>query len=360
MRSVAVLFFIVGSCLGSLEEFRKFKSTYNKQYTSLEETKRYRVFLTNLEKIRKHNAKRSNTWTMKVTEFADLTAEEFAATLTGYKSAPMSGHTGERKIYSQELPESVDWRDKGVISDVKNQGSCGSCWAFATVAQIESYAAINSNTTALHLSDQEVTSCSPNTMHCGGRGGCQGSIPQLGFNYIQLFGLTTAKEYPYWSGVTTITGRCKYDLERRAPVVGMTGYNTIPPNDLEATLQHIANVGPLSIAAAASAWQFYGSGVFNSCDYEDNITLNHAVQLVGYGTDPEKGPYWLVRNSWGSAWGERGYIRLQREDELNCGIDSRPADGTACENGPGMDQQTVCGMCGLLFDSSYPLGAHML
>jgi len=245
----------------------------------------------------------------------------------------------------------------GAVTDTKNQGSCGSCWAFATIEQVESYAAI-ANMSLMELSAQEVTSCAPNTMSCGGTGGCHGSIPQLGYNYIQLFGLTTASEYPYWSGVTTITGRCKYDLEKRTPVVGITGYNTIPTNSLEATLQHIANVGPLAISGDASSWQFYGSGVFNSCSYDSNISINHAIQLVGYGSDAEHGDYWLVRNSWGANWGEQGYIRLQREAEVTCGINSTPMDGTACVNGPGTDQQEVCGMCGMLFDSSYPLGTY--
>jgi len=362
LGQAVLLALLVGSCMGSLEEFKQFKQTYHKRYTRAEESQRFEVFEANLEKIKKHNALRSNTWTMKVTEFADMTEEEFSATLTGYTPTPMSGHaySDMGKAYSGELPASVDWREKGVISDVKNQGSCGSCWAFATVAQIEAYAAINSSTAAMHLSDQEVTTCTPNTLHCGGRGGCQGSIPQLGYNYVQLMGLTTAEEYPYWSGITGMTGSCKYDVERKTPVVGLSGYNTLPPNNLEATLQHVANVGPLSIAAAASRWQFYGSGVFNSCPYEEHITLNHAVQLVGYGSDAEHGDYWLVRNSWGGSWGERGYIRLARESELNCGIDARPADGTACQGGPGWEEQTVCGMCGMLFDSSYPLGAHLL
>ena len=127
----------------------------------------------------------------------------------------------------------------------------------------------------------KVTTCTPNPLHCGGTGGCLGSIPQLGYNYVQLFGLATNDDYPYWSGVTGLAGWCKYDVERRTPFVGITGYDTLPPNDLQATLNHLANVGPLAVAADASRWQLYGSGVFSSCHYEDNISLNHAIQLVG-------------------------------------------------------------------------------
>jgi len=351
---VAVLALTVAS---PLNQFSDFKREYGKTYAKLdEEQKRFEIFEQNVEKIKKHNSNPYRRWSMKVTEFADLTEEEFKSTLNGYQRLPMSGSDfSDGRMYSRDLPESMDWRDAGVVTEPKNQGSCGSCWAFATVEQIESYAALN-NVTVDELSAQEITSCTPNTMQCGGTGGCRGSIPQLGYNYVQLFGLTTASEYPYWSGITMITGRCKYDLDRRTPVVGITGYNTITSNDLEAHLQHLANVGPLSIAADASAWQFYSHGVFDGCNYESNIEINHAVQLVGYGTDPE-GDYWLVRNSWGKSWGDHGYIKMFREPEAVCGIDSSPMSGTACQGGPGNDQQTVCGMCGMLFDSSYPLGA---
>jgi len=317
------------------------------------------VFQSNLRKISEHNSRAGVSWKMAVTEFADLTAQEFTDTvLGGYIRTPQTGHTGSGlRSDVGDLPESVDWRDAGVITDPKNQGSCGSCWAFATTAQIESYAAIN-NVSLTKLSAQEVTTCTPNPLHCGGTGGCRGSIPQLGYNYVQLFGLASNADYPYFSGVTGLAGRCKYDIERRTPVVAITGYDTLPPNDQQAALTHLATVGPLAIASDASRWQLYGSGVFSGCNYENNIALNRAIQLVGYGSDPDHGDFWLVRNSWGSAWGEHGYIRLQRESELTCGTDSTPMQGTACVDGPGTDTQHVCGQCGMLFDMSYPLGAQ--
>jgi len=343
-------------------QWEKFKLQHEKVYPlKAEEEIRKDVFRTNLRKIEAHNEREEKgleTWRMAVTQFADLTEKEFEQQmLGGYVRTPQSSGGHAKREVASDLPASVDWREKGVITEPKNQGSCGSCWAFATVETIESYAAIN-NVSLTKLSTQEVTTCTPNPMHCGGTGGCRGSIPQLGYNYVQLFGLATNDDYPYWSGVTGMTGNCKYDLERRTPVVSITGYNALPPNDMEATMTHLANVGPLAVAANASPWQLYGSGVFSGCSYSSNIGINHAIQMVGYGTDPSKGDYWLVRNSWGSMWGEHGYIRLQRESELTCGVDSTPMDGTACVGGPGTDQQNVCGMCGILFDMSYPLGAH--
>jgi len=341
-------------------QFGEFRARFGKKYESAAEHQyRLGVFSDNVKKINNHNRLRSNTYRMAVNEFADLTEEEFKDTfLGGYKRLPQSGAPQEEKENRViDLPESVDWREAGVVTDPKNQGSCGSCWAFATVEMIESYAALN-NVSLMELSTQEVTTCTPNPLHCGGTGGCRGSIPQLGYNYVQLFGLTTEKEYPYWSGITGMTGNCKYDVERRTPVVGITGYNTLPSNDMDAVLNHLATVGPLAIAGDATRWQFYGSGVFSGCDYDSNISLNHAIMLVGYGTDIHNGDYWLVRNSWGRNWGEHGYMRLARESSLTCGVNSTPMDGTACVGGPGTDQQTVCGMCGMLFDSSYPLGAY--
>jgi len=362
---VTLLALATASPLGQEENhlWDKFKADHGKEYPSeLEEAARREVFRANLQKIAAHNKREEEgeeSWRMGITQFADLTEEEFQKSmLGGYIRTPQSsqqpvmGHSSR-----SDLPESVDWREKGVITDPKNQGSCGSCWAFATTEQIESYAAL-ANISLTKLSTQEVTTCTPNPLHCGGTGGCKGSIPQLGYSYIQLMGLTTNAEYPYWSGTTGLTGTCKYDLEKRTPVVSITGYDTLPRNDLEGTLDHLANVGPLAVAADASPWQLYISGVFHGCKYTNNIALNHAIQLVGYGVDPQHGAYWLVRNSWGKLWGEHGYIRLQREDDLQCGTDSTPMDGTACVGGPGSDTQTVCGMCGVLYDLSYPLGVH--
>merc|ERR1711892_834974 len=175
---------------------------------------------------------------------------------------------------------------------------------------IESYAGLAAGGETPVLSSQQVTSCTPNPLSCGGTGGCMGSIPQLGYTYVQLFGHVMEDDYPYTSGTTTETGDCMYDFMNTAPVVGITGYNTMSPNDQDAVMTHLAEVGPLAVAVYASSW------------------------------------------------GEDGYIRLQRQSTPECGTDSTPMDGTACAGGPGNDEQHVCGQCGVLFDVSYPLGAH--
>lgn len=195
-------------------------------------------------------------------------------------------------------------------------------------------------------------------MHCGGTGGCYGSLIEIGLTYAHMMGVVRESDYPYTSGETGETGECMYDAESQTAAVYVRGYETLPHNDLDAVMNHIATIGPLGISVDASVWHSYEGGVFNGCSYDENIEINHGVQLVGYGTDPEHGDFWIVRNSWGPEWGENGYIRLKRETEVNCGTDSTPMIGTACE-GDGNAVQKVCGMCGVLFDTTYPIGADV-
>ena len=341
-------------------EFAEFKAKFNKNYASLdEEAIRFDIFKENMNHYSKQK-KMISSYTVGVTQFSDLTPREFKDLYLGGYNNPSSIHTlnvkaSERSYPNQkDLPESVDWREKGAITDVKNQGQCGSCWAFATTENIESYAQISSGQ-LVELSAQQVTSCTPNPVNCGGVGGCQGSIAQLGFNYIQLFGHTTEESWPYTSGQTAQTGSCDFDMVNTAPVVTLRGYDTLPANNQEAVMEHLANVGPLAINVAASEWHSYTGGIFDGCNFNGNIEINHVVQLVGYTADA-----WIARNSWSDAWGENGYIRLAKQAEPECGMDNSPLMGTGCEGGPGNDVQHVCGQCGLLFDASYPLGAEMI
>merc|ERR1712042_268681 len=336
-------------------QFAQFKEQYGKIYkTRSEHQMRFDIFQANLKKIEEHN-KSGASWKKGINEFSDLTEAEFQAMyLGGYKHLPTpAGNFTTVSKPAKDLPAEVDWRKQGVVTDVKNQGQCGSCWAFCTTEMIETWAAIATGN-LVELSAQQVTSCTPNPLACGGTGGCMGSIPQLGYSYIQLFGHASDDDYSYVSGNTMDTEDCLYDVTGTPAVVGITGYDTFS-NDMEGTMAHLANVGPLAVAVDASNWSFYFGGVFDECKYSDNIALNHAVQLVGYGTSSVEGDYWIVRNSWGHSWGEDGYIRLKRESSMECGTDSTPMDGTACVGGPGNDEQHVCGQCGVLYDMSYPL-----
>jgi len=366
MKIILTIFLaaFLGSSLGSsaeiLREFSDFKVKFNKVYKdNAEERYRLGVFSHNLRAVNDHNRGQSS-YTRAINQFSDLTQEEFEATyLGGYKRLEMPERGVERSeaVRTRDLPSSVDWRDRSAVTAIKDQGSCGSCWAFAATEQIESYTAIASGE-LIELSTQQMTSCTPNPLACGGTGGCQGSTPPLGYNYVQLFGQIAESDYPYVSGSTSQSEECQYDLSSLSPVAAITGYNNLPSNNQEAVMEHIANVGPLAISVAASSWSSYGGGIYSGCSYDSNIRMNHGVQLVGYGSE-EGQDYWIVRNSWGSSWGEDGYIRLLREASPGCGTDTTTT-GHVCEGGPGNDLLHVCGMCGLLFETSYPMGAHKI
>merc|ERR1712123_297493 len=290
---------LLGLSLASFDlykpKFEEFKKEFGKQYeTAEEELKRFNIFKTNSKEILQHN-KQELTYTKGINFFSDITEEEFKSTYLGLKRLPTSTSSPSQTLSKpiKDLPDEVNWVEAGAVTKIKNQGQCGSCWAFSLTAQVESYAFIASEE-LIELSTQQVTSCTPNTLSCGGTGGCMGSVTQLGFNYLQLFGSVTEEDWPYVSGTTTNSEDCTYDLETVAPVVGLTGYS---------------------------------GGVFNGCSFDDNISINHGVQLVGYGS--EFSPlgvydYWLVRNSWGPSWGEDGYIKLQRTSQ--CGTNSTPMD----------------------------------
>ena len=162
---------------------------------------------------------------------------------------------------------------------------------------------------------------------------------------------------PYLSGNDGKSRWCSLDASSMPRKAFVRGYETLPHNDKGAIMKHLAKVGPLSITVSATGFQFYKSGVYNGCNYTDQVVLNHGVQLVGYGTDPDHklGDYWLVRNSWGEHFGEGGYIRIKRQLKPTCGVDPEPSEGTGCSY-DGFDLQKVCGSCGILFDAAYPIG----
>jgi cathepsin L len=256
------------------------------------------------------------------------------------------------------IPGAIDWRDSSVVTPVKNQASCGSCWAFSSTETVESalgmaQLASGADVSIPILSPQQLVDCAPNPDHCGGSGGCEGSIQPLAFKYlIDAGGMDLESDYSY----TARDGTCKDSKNK--PRVAITGQVDIPTNDYNATINALVSVGPLAISVDAS-WSFYEGGVFSPSRSGIHTTIDHAVQLVGYGTEGGK-DYWLVRNSWGSSWGEKGYIKLQKfgEGKEPCGIDKRPADGFGCDGGP--SQITVCGTSGMLSGTSYVTGAHLI
>ncbi|CAL9164373.1 oryzain alpha chain-like [Musa acuminata AAA Group] len=293
---------------------------HGRAYNALgEKEARFEVFKDNLHFVDGHNAAADagrQRFRLGLNRFADLTNEEFRALYLGAKGrgvARRSRVAADRYRYEgagDVLPDSVDWRAKGAVAAVKNQGSCGSCWAFSTVAAVEG---INQIVTGelISLSEQELVDC--DTAY---NQGCNGGLMDYAFDFIvNNGGIDTEDDYPYRAR----DGSCDHN-RKNAKVVTIDGYEDVPEND-EKALQKAVASQPVSVAIEAGGreFQFYQSGIFTGrCGTE----LDHGVAAVGYGT--ENGTdYWIVRNSWGGDWGEAGYIRMERNVNAStgkCGI----------------------------------------
>jgi len=341
--------------------FKEYLMDFHKHYTPGPELERHRrVFEANLATIRAHNADTSRTWRAGVNQFTDLDKQDMEF-YKGIDKNIMHGRRAKantaapRATLPGDLPISVDWRDQGVVTSVKSQGHCGSCWTFAATEALESVVAISTGK-LFTFSEQEFVSCVENTEQCGGTGGCSGATMELAYDYAIENGLATEWTYPYTSYYGE-DGNCTMD-SIDPPVAGITGYTVNPTNSYKDLITSVATVAPVAVTVDASVWHLYESGIFDGCNQE-TPDLDHGVLLVGYGTEDGTG-YYLIRNSWGPAWGESGYIRIQRTaDEASlCGVDVTPADGVGCEGGP--ENVTVCGTCGILYDTSYPTGGYLV
>lgn len=344
--------------------FDKFISHYGLKIEPIHYEYRKALYKQEQRRILAHN-NANKGWNETMNPMTILTADE-RKQFYGYSKGLnkpikqmkyMNSNTG--KIDLNSLPKNVDWRTRGVVTAVKSQGSCGSCWAFASTAVIESHVAINTNK-LYDLSPQQIATCTPNPFECGGKGNCQGATAELAFDYVaNSEGLYDEFQVPY-TEYYGIESTCM--LPSDTPRATISGYVKLEENNYEQLMHAVATVGPIAVSVDASSWHSYSSGIFNGCN-QTNPDINHAVVLVGYGTDYSSGQdYWLIRNSWSASWGESGYIRLLRkktanlDDDERCGMDITPQDGTACAG----DNQPVkvCGTCGILYDSSYPTGAN--
>jgi len=338
------------------------------------------AFTTELDRVLAHNEAKRHSYSLGINAFSDEAGHRRAR---GYAKNHAFSHSGLLRSTREELPfevepasalpERMDWREHGVVSTTKDQGGCGSCWAFATTECVESHVAIATGV-MFDLSPQELVSCMPNDESCGGTGGCAGATCELGFAYFAKEGMLQEYQMGYTS-YTGENGNCSAKTSSpsskdKGPdppgiagaVATITGYVKLPENEYLPLLNAVAKTGPIAITVDA-AWSGYESGVFEPETYA-TIDLDHAVLLVGYGTDNATGlDYWLVRNSWSPTWGEGGYIRIVRADPDAdgsdiCGVDSSPCDGTACAGQCDVNV-TACGASGILYDTSYPVGAAL-
>jgi len=303
------------------ESWETFKSTHKKVYKSVEEEyERKAIYAKNLEMIQSHNVDADlgkHSFWLGINQFADMTNEEYRKTMLGYKkSARVTASSSFLAPENTAVPDTVDWRSKGYVTEVKNQGSCGSCWAFSTTGSLEGQH-FRQTGKLVSLSEQDLVDCAGPE----GNAGCGGGEMNWAFEYIKKnHGIDTEECYPYEGR----DDKCHY----KAKCVGatVTGYVNVTSGDENALKQAVASVGPISVAIdASSMWfQFYRSGVYDH-SWCSSTQLDHGVLAVGYGTEAAgwfsgKKDYWLVKNSWGGFWGSSGYIKMVRNKKNQCGV----------------------------------------
>jgi len=294
-----------------------FKITHNKDYSDDDEDDRKAIFKQNLKKIQLHNylhEKGLKSYTLGVNEYADMEHSEFVKAMNGFSRNKTSFRkaTFMGPLSAVELPALVDWRKDGFVTEVKNQGHCGSCWAFSTTGALEGQHKRQTGK-LVSLSEQNLVDCSAGW----GNHGCNGGLMDNAFEYIkENGGVDTEDAYPYLGK----EGNCLY--KRKDVGADDVGFVDIEEGNEDDLKKASALVGPISIAIDAShmSFQLYQSGVYieDECSPE---RLDHGVLAVGYGTDEDTGAdYWIVKNSWGPTWGESGYIRMARNRKNQCGV----------------------------------------
>jgi cathepsin L len=307
--------------LSWLDYKTKFGKSYENKAVELD---RMLTFLKNKDFIRKHNeayAQGTETFWLDLNKFADMTPSELKK-YNGFKpelvKKSMKNSLKFSEVYDPtpsngSVPEAIDWRTLGYVTDVKDQGQCGSCWAFSATGSLEGQ---NFRKTGklVSLSEQNLMDCSGKY----GNEGCDGGLMDLAFQYvIDNKGIDSEPSYPY----ETRQRRCRYKKEK----IGGTeiSFVDIEPSNGEVNLKTaVGTQGPVSVAIdAENDLMWYGGGIYKSKQCSSNPHhLNHGVLAVGYGTDAKKGDYWIVKNSWGESWGEDGYVRMARNNKNMCGI----------------------------------------
>lgn len=289
--------------------FSKYVSKFEKTYSAQEMRYRLSIFSENLDFINSENTK-GNSYTLGYTPFLDMTNEEFGASRSCgclMKKTTRNLRT-VRHLSESNLPESVDWREKGAVNPVKDQASCGSCWAFSAVAAAEGVVAISTGK-LLDFSEQQLVDCD------GSSNGCNGGLMTYAFEYlIEARGMCSQVDYPY----TAQDDSCKDTSCARIGTI--SAYVEVEANNGNQLLAAIAE-HPVSVAVSAgsSVFQHYTSGVLDSSSC--GTGLNHGVAAVGYGVEKGK-TYLIVRNSWGGSWGDHGYLKIAHTPEGAgiCGI----------------------------------------
>jgi len=294
-------------------QFQKFIKKYNKKYNSVNEyLARFEVFKMNVMGL----LKEKQSYKTGITKFSDLTQQEFAKIYLNlnYDAFAVANFNPAHPSFSNAAPDSFDWRDKGLVTPVRDQGMCGSCWAFSTVANLEGlYYKLKGK--AVDLSEQILVDCDTYDS------ACNGGLMEYAFQWIKENGMETEEDYPY----TGYKGTCKADPSKYIDMK-VTGWKKLGPStstwypvDEEEIKEFLYETGPLAIALNANPLQTYSGGILDKTSSQCPVSgINHAVTLVGYGAESGV-DYWIVKNSWGENWGENGYFRIRRGTGC-CGV----------------------------------------
>jgi C1A family cysteine protease len=285
-----------------------FKSQYGKSYKDAEEARRYDIFQKNMARAAELN-EIDPLATYGWTKYSDKDASEL------FRPLDLPAFLPRREItVSVKAPESFDWREKGAITPVKDQGQCGSCWAFCATCAMES-AHFLKHQTLLSLSEQRIVDCDTYDH------GCNGGWPTNAFQYIQENGgMELESDYPY----TAYDGTCKFDASKA--VMQVDDFFTFDAKNEEKFMAAMQQYGAIAVAVDASKFNSYQSGIMNGSGCSA-YSLNHGVTAVGWGVESGT-KYWIVKNSWGSDWGENGYVRMLKGANA-CGIENYPMGVTA-------------------------------
>ncbi|CAF3108664.1 unnamed protein product [Rotaria sp. Silwood2] len=301
------------------QSWELFKQVYGNEYASIEEeTTRRIIWETNLDMIDQHNLKAGMgvySYTLKMNQFGDMTNEEFNEKMNGFKIKNTDSSKFDR--HTHMVPQNfgptdyVDWRTKGYVTSVKDQGQCGSCWAFSATGALEGQH-FRKTKSLISLSEQNLIDCSS----MFGNMGCEGGLMDSAFQYIKVNkGIDTESSYSYEAH----DGKCRFTRENVGAID--TGFvDTISHNETDLEVA-IATIGPISVAvdASHSSFQFYSSGIYDEPDCSDT-KLNHGMLAVGYNDTTQYHEYYIVKNSWGTSWGMQGYIWMRRNYYNQCGI----------------------------------------
>jgi C1A family cysteine protease len=317
MKIVLVIVAVLAVCATAthVDDWKEWKLKYNKTYAADEELVRFQNFERNMLKAAVL-AKRNPHATFGGNAYMDMSPQEFKirhnAEAYFKMDVALRAKKGTAPVNTTlKAPGSFDWRSQGVVTGIKNQGQCGSCWSFSTTGNIEGQNAI-AGRGLISLSEQELVSCDTTDS------GCSGGLPTNAFQWLisaQGGQIVTEASYPYVSGNGYAPG-CALGGQ----TVGATiaGFNYVTQSE-GAMINWLVAHGPISIGVDAETWQTYSGGVMSNCY---GTSLDHAVLIVGYNTDASP-PYWIVKNQWGVSWGESGYIRLQYGSD-QCGLTQDP------------------------------------